>query len=103
MDVVRCEIRFVTIMLEVSQSFRGRFYVYFLTADCTLLVEFIHQDLRGACWVGHRISAGGCRPLSGLVGRAAVPLHWEGVAPMGGVAASALHSSMEHTLGTLQR
>ena len=88
MDVVRCKIHFVTIMLEVSQSFRGRFYVYSLTADCTLLVEFIHQDLQGACWVGHRVSAGGCRPLLGLVGWAAVPLHWEGVAPMGGAAAT---------------
>ena len=88
MDMVRCKISFVTIMLEVSQSFWGQFYVFSLTADCTLLVEFIHQGLQGACWVERRVSAGGYRPLSGLVGQAVLPLHCEGVAPMGGAAAA---------------
>lgn len=102
MDAVRCKISFLTIMLEVFQSFQGRFYVYSLTADCTLLVEFIHQGFVGRLLGGTPGQVLGDTDHS-RVWPAGLHSHCAGRGSHPWVMRlqRALHVSMERTLGPL--
>lgn len=104
MDAVRCKISFVTIMLEVFQSFQCRFYVYSLTADCTLLVEFIHQGFAGRLLDGTPGQVLGDTDHS-RVWPAGLHSHraGRGSHPWVMRLQRALHVSMERTLGPLPR
>ena len=100
MGAVRCKISFVTIMLEVFQSFQGRFYAY----SCTLLVEFIHQGFAG-CLLGGTLGQVLGDTDHSRVWPAGLHSHCAGRGshPWVMLLQRALHVSMERTLGPLPR